>query len=335
MSSNDYFSFDTSDEHLHTPGPEPTWNESLAFVAVDATGPSLFLRHGRRHNEGHIEVTVAQLNLDGSLDVMFAKRPLDAEQSADRGTSSGGGLAFTLIEPAKRWRSTYQGKIKKIASYQAFADDPRAALGDASAAACSFDLLFEDRGPLFGSGPDGAIPGGDTYLSARHYESTVHCVGDITIDDRTRHIETYGFRDHSWGKRDMTLAQFTRWFWVQHDAQTSCFGWFTRADGKDYSNGIILREGTAEVATSATLTSRYATGSERYVQSAVLELGSPQGTIRTEIETICPLPLRYQKDGRTTRVVEFASRVRGSNWPAWAEYCDQMVDGIPVGNQQA
>jgi hypothetical protein len=32
---------------------------------------------------------------------------------------------------------------------------------------------------------------------------------------------------------------------------------------------------------------------------------------------------------------EFAARVKGRDWPAWAEYWDQIVDGEPAGNRRA
>ncbi|MET0983853.1 MAG: hypothetical protein ABW034_00460 [Steroidobacteraceae bacterium] len=333
--STDYCCFDASDEHLHTPGPQPAWNESMAFAAIEGNGPSLFIRHGRRYNEGHIEVSVAQLGPDGSLDVAFAKRPLDRNSIGNGRTSSGGGLTFSLIEPAKRWRATYAGQIRRIPHYNDFAANPGAALKAAPAIDCTFALEFEDRGPLFGTGPNGSIPGGERYLSGRHYESTVHCVGAISMGNTKRDVSTYGFRDHSWGVRDMTRVEFTRWFWAQIDAKTSCVGWFTRSDGQLHSSGIILRNGSVEVATRAKLASTYNTGPDRYARCARLELDSTSGDIVLEIETGGALPLRYENEGRTTRGLEFAARVKGSDWPAWAEYWDQMIDGAPIGNSVA
>jgi hypothetical protein len=334
MSTADYCCFDATDEHLHAPGPQPAWNESLAFAAIEPDGPALFIRHGRRYNEGHIEVTVAQIAPDGSLDVAFAKRPLDRDSIGDGRVSSGGGLDLELIEPAHRWRTTYQGPIRHVPHHRDFAANPGVALKAAAAADCTFALEFEDRGPLFGTGPNGSIPGGEKYLSGRHYESTVHCRGEISIGAATRRIDAYGFRDHSWGVRDMTQVEFTRWFWVQVDAQTSCVGWCTRADGADHRSGIIIRNGEFEVATSAQLTSTYA-GPDGYASAARLELGSPQGDIAVELETRGVLPLRYERGGRMTRGLEFAARVKGRDWPAWAEYWDQIVDGEPAGNRRA
>lgn len=335
MNGNDYFRFSAEDEHLHAPGSDPAWNESMAFCAIDATGPSLFLRHGRRYNEGHIEVTIAQLNPDQSLDVAFAKRPLDEASIGESKSSTGGGLAFTLVEPLKRWRARYEGQTRRIAHFRDFAADPGSALKNAEVSQAVFDLEFEDQGPLFAPGPNGTIPGGEKHLSGRHYESSIVCKGEITIRGATRKVQTWGFRDHSWGVRDMTRVLFHRWFWVQVDETTSCMGWFTGTEKEDFSAGIIIRNGKGEVATSARLFSTYETGADQYVREARLELGSPGGNIDVVLETGTPLPLRYQKEGRTSRILEFASRVKGTQLPAWVEYSDIIADGVPSGNLRA
>ena len=335
MSPNDYFCFDAEDEHLHIPGPEPAWNESLAFCAIEPGGPALFVRHGRRYNEGHIEVTVAQLNPGGSLDVAFAKRPIDVASIGDGTSSSAAGLTFSLIEPLKRWHVGYAGKIRHISDHRHFAADPGAALKAATVSEGAFDLVFEDQGPLFAPGPNGTIPGGDKFLSGRHYESSIRCRGEVALGGARRTLNTQGFRDHSWGVRDMTRVLFHRWLWVQVDETTSCMGWFTGTESEDFCSGIIIRDGVGEVATSAALSSRYAQDTEQYVQECHLVLGSDKGVIDLVLETGAVLPLRYQKEGRTSRILEFASRVKGSGMPAWAEYSDILVDGVPGGNRRA
>lgn len=334
MTNADYFCFDAADEHLHEPGPEPAWNESIAFAAIEVDGPALFIRHGRRYNEGHIELTVAKLNHDASLDVAFAKRPLSRADLGDRSVSSGCGLELRLIEPLRHWRASYSGTLKHIAHFSAFAENPGAALKSAHSRECHFALDFHDRAPLFSHGPNGSMPGGDNFLSGRHYESTLHCSGEISLDGFTRSVDTYGFRDHSWGVRDMTRIDYTRWFWVQVDARTSCVGWASRSEGREFSNGIILRDGRAEVAASARISSTY-DGAEQVARSARLELGSPHGDIDVALEPGCVLPLRYAREGRVTRGLEFAARVEGTRWPAWLEYWDLMIDGVPAGNRSA
>ncbi len=72
----DYFDFDASDEGLHQPGPEPQWNESVLFHLVEKDGQrALLLRIGRRVNEGHAEMTVAQLAVGGGSDQLLAHLP--------------------------------------------------------------------------------------------------------------------------------------------------------------------------------------------------------------------------------------------------------------------
>lgn len=332
---DDYCCFDASDEHLHQPGDQPNWNESMAFCVIDPQGPAIFIRHGRRYNEGHIEVTVAFHNQDGSLDVAFAKRPLNRADIGDAKSSSGGGLTFALVEPLKEWRCTYEGPIRHIPHYRDFESDPGAALKAATVTDGRFDLTCRDQSPLFSTGPHGTVPGGE-HISGRHYESSIHCTGSATIGGQTRQVSTYGFRDHSWGPRDMTQIEYTRWFWVQVDAKTSCVGWFTLdGEGEQHEVGVILRDGVLEVATSAKVTSTYGPAPDRHARSARLVLASPNGDIDVEIETGCPLPLRYTRNGLTTRGLEFASRVKGTGLPAWAEYWDLLRDGVPAGNARA
>jgi hypothetical protein len=337
VAQHPYAAFTAEDELLHDPGQEPAWNESMAFVPVDAEGSSMFLRLGRRPNEGHIEVTVAQQNQDGSLDVAFAKEKLALKTPADRRLNHAGNLCFSLIEPMKRWRLSYDGKARHIARARDFAANPRDALNSASVHDFAFDIEIEDRGPLFGLGPHGSIPGGERYLSGRHYESTLYCSGTVTQSGNRRRLDTYGFRDHSWGVRDMTRTEFTRYFWAQVDETTSIVAWFTRVAGEDFSTGIILRGGAFEVATGAAVKSVYESEPDHYVRAARLTLNSPKGDIVLDLEPICPLPLRYQKGDRFARLLEIAARSKGTgrHWPAWMEYIDLMVDGRPFGNRFA
>jgi hypothetical protein len=121
---------------------------------------------------------------------------------------------------------------------------------------------------------------------------------------------------------------------VQVDADTSAVGWFTRKEGVDYAVGIIIRNGVAEVASGAELVSTYETGGQQLVVAARLTLRSPRGDIHAQLERMNFLPLRYQKDGRMTRLIECAARLTNgrTNMPAWMEYIDEMQDGQPSGN---
>lgn len=337
MSGSDYFGFTDEDEHLHEAGPEPNWNESMAFCPVQPDGSSMLIRHGWRRNQGFVEASVVRMNPDGSLDAMFKKAEISPNALADRTRSAAGGLELKLLEPRKRWRARFDGKLRRVASAAAFAENPRQAIRGAPAVDCEMDLEFTDVSPLYGVGPQGAMLGAAATVAARHYESSLKCVGTLRIGDETHALDCYGMRDHSWGPRDLTRLEYSRWFWIKVDAETSAVLWSNRVAGEVSTTGVILRKSGPEVATEVIFQSTYDGGPHHFTKSATATLRSPGGDVSVEIEVVSTLPLYYEADGRRARVIEYGCRTRrgGESWPAWMEYIDNIVDGAPVGNQSA
>jgi hypothetical protein len=334
--SNDYFAFTAEDEYLHDTGNAPDWNESLAWCVVDPIGSSMLIRHGWRRNQGYVEATVARMNADGSLDVMFKKAPVETTSIGDRCCSQAGGLTCRLIEPTKRWQIHFDGALKHVPRATDFAADPGTALRNAATTRCTLTLEVEDTNPLYSVGPNGVMLGAE-FIAGRHYESSFKCRGEIRMGEQVERIETWGVRDHSWGPRDLTVTDYTRWCWFRVDESTSAALWVHQTDGAKYSTSVILRDSGLEIAEVTLQQSSYQNIAPFLTRSCDFRMVSAGGAVAGTIEVVSTLPLRYENAGRLVRIAEYGCRVHagGRQWPAWMEYIDHMVDGIPAGNSIA
>jgi hypothetical protein len=231
-----YFDFNASDERMHTPGPEPEWNESMLFHMVELGGErGLLLRIGRRVNEGHAEVTVSQLFADGSIAVNIFREPI-----SDNLAPSAGGLEFHLVEPLKQWRCTYQG-IARILKDGRDLKNPKN-LGTAPKQAWRIDLQYQDLIPVFAAAPGGSYVSAET-INQRHYEGIAAVSGTVTLGKNTAQVRGFGFRDHSWGVRKWHSIDYWRWCYGQRDADNIFSVCRLQASGQTQISGVILRKG--------------------------------------------------------------------------------------------
>ncbi|TAL01701.1 MAG: hypothetical protein EPO03_13030, partial [Porticoccaceae bacterium] len=103
---------DPVDEYNHPPEAVSNFNESAYYNIYDGKQKvGGWFRIGNRVNEGHAEVSICLYLPDGKVGFMYhrARITSNAEHSA-------GGARFEIIEPFKRQRVTYNGKVAVLAN---------------------------------------------------------------------------------------------------------------------------------------------------------------------------------------------------------------------------
>src|SRR5512140_3453560 len=95
------------DEFNHTPDAATNYNESMYFNVFDhARKAGGWFRIGNRPNEGYAEMSVCLYLPDGRIGFMFGRPKI-----ADNKELNAGGLKIEVVEPFKRLRVTYSGKV--------------------------------------------------------------------------------------------------------------------------------------------------------------------------------------------------------------------------------
>jgi hypothetical protein len=188
-----------SDEGRHSPGPEPLWNESWYFDAVDATGSlGVYVRMGLHPNDGRCFYAASIVRpghptlmvVDEAAPLPEDNGPVEkVETKALRGIQD-------CIEPLRRIHVTLD------ATAQAFTDHSAPLRGETGdPLAVSLDLTWDTDGTPY------------AWRAATRYEIPCRVTGVIRIGEQDFNFTGPGQRDHSWGSRD----------WWAHDWMWSAF----------------------------------------------------------------------------------------------------------------
>jgi hypothetical protein len=177
---------DPDDELLHTPGPEPLWNESyyLDFV-TDEDAVAGYARIGRYPNLGVTWWTAALVGAGRPVVVSVAHHLPVAGGTGlvlgSDGVDLRGALEIPLEMMSLRGTAPARGHDRPEAVYRGEPGAPHS---------IALDLSWATDGVPY------------------HYDLTsryeVHCLvtGEVTIGDERLVVSGQGQRDHSWGVRD-------------------------------------------------------------------------------------------------------------------------------------
>ncbi len=187
------FGIRPADEGVHPVDPDdPSWNESIFYDWVDATGAVAgHCRIGRMPNQGRCWFWLF-LHQDGECLAVEEPRLPIAAMHGDGYAYDGFGLAFEreVVDPLRtsRLRARGIGRVVK---------GPRAGV------LLPFDVALEARaaGPAHSIG-DRDVDGhtSDRYESNR-FEQPIHVRCTQRVGERTHAFDGHGERDHSWGPR--------------------------------------------------------------------------------------------------------------------------------------
>lgn len=264
-----------ADELGHAPGEERLWRESLYFNFHDRTGRvGGMTTIGVLPNQGRVQGLAAVFSSASAVLFYHTEVPLGATEG---GLCSVPGITYELVAALQRWRFGAAADFELIGP-------PGAAAGAAqppASLAASFDLTFDALSPAhdFPASDIERISG-----PSRHFEQNGRVRGRVTIGALTLAVEGYGFRDHSWGVRDLSRA----------DQVINIFAQF----GPDLTVNAVLQSATEQRVASGYVTRHGVNRPVTEVQTVVYtdSLSGLPKVARAEIGTLDGQHLQLQAD---------------------------------------
>lgn len=335
---------EAADDFNHPVEPHPFFNESRYVHLVDgAQGLGGWFRVGQRANQGHAEMTACLYLPDGRVGFFFA-RP----EGVDSARIEAAGLRFQIVEPFRRRRLVYEGRIHLL-PHGGLLEEPRAAFQAHAAQPCRIALDLESVAPAHGGellGDDGRPydEGEGRYFARAHYDQSLRGHGRIEVGDEHWTVRGHGLIDHSWGPRIWQAIPWYRWFPCTFDDDFAmCLMVVRQADGQLLKTGYVVEDGTEPVHVGEiALASRY--NAVGYPCGFALRFTDARGRdYAVEGETVNAVPCRHVRrleDGHSdrTRIMESLTRYRCGNRVGWglAEYMDHVdaqgrFEGVAAG----
>ena len=325
------------DEYCHKPDEAQNYNESMYFNIFDpAQNIGGWFRIGNRVNEGHAEVSACVYLPDGRVGFMFNRPRIDNNDELNAG-----GMRVQVIEPFKRLRLTYDGKILLLTNPLEMAH-PSRAFKNNPLVDCKVDLDYRAVAPMYGGRPvqqDGSdIPmDPEKSFAKAHYEQHIAGTGSFEIGGQRWKIDGFGLRDKSWGPRYWQNISWYRWlpmnFGADFAVMISLIG---NADGHVRRSGMVLRDGEYVMIRDARIESEW---DENWYQTklrAWAKTDEREYVVEGRVTSMIPLRNRRKREDGTelvTRITEGMTEYScdGKTGYGLSEYLDQIVDGKPIG----
>lgn len=322
---------DEADEYCHPIEEAHNFNESMYANVLDgASRLGLWVRVGNRPNEGHAEVSCCVYLPDGRVGFMFG-RP----ESTTNDVLAAGGASFSVLEPFRQIRMTYDGPLCLLADPTEMAD-PKKAFTSNPIVAASIAIDLHGLATPFGGEADedqGVLSG----FARGHYEQHVTGTGTVEVDGEVHTFAGLGLRDHSWGPR---YWQNLSWYRFVPLAFGPDFAMSIVLIGDDegglHPGGAVLRPGPDGVPgyveiEGVEVSSEY--DDDHYPRAQRFTVRTAERSYEVVGESLSLLPLRNRRGGTTTRITESFTRFTcdGREGFGMSEYLDQIVDGTPTG----
>ena len=142
------FRLEPQDEYTHPIEEEKNFNESMYINIFDpASRLGGWFRVGNRPNEGYAEMTCCIYLPDGKVGFMFGRPEISNNDALDAG-----GLKFEILEPLKKLRLSYDGKMLLLKNPNEMAR-PRKAFTENPLVDCKVDLVYAGVAPVSGGRP--------------------------------------------------------------------------------------------------------------------------------------------------------------------------------------
>ena len=133
------------DEYTHPIEAAKNFNESMYINLFDPQQKAGgWFRVGNRPNEGYAEVSCCVYFPDGRVGFMFHRPSISSNEAI-----AAGGMRFDIIEPFRRLRLTYEGKLCVLRNPAEMAD-PKAAFANNPVLPCSIAIDYEGGSPMYG-----------------------------------------------------------------------------------------------------------------------------------------------------------------------------------------
>jgi len=329
---------EAQDEFPHAPDAAANYNESMYFNMFDAEQKvGGWFRIGNRPNEGYAEISVCLYLPGGRIGFMFGRPKIDgnAEMNA-------GGLKIEVVEPFKRLRVTYEGRILLLERPGEMAH-PSKAFRDNPQVSCKVELDYEGVSPMFGGETvkdDGTALEIDLEKSfaKAHYEQHMAAKGRFTVGEETFEVSGHGLRDKSWGPRHWQAINWYRWCPMNFGPDFAMMiSLVADAQGNARQGGMVLKDGAYDLITEAAIESDWdKDGYQTALRSRIKTESGASYAVEGKVLSLIPLRNRRKTpEGKelTTRITEGMTEYlcEGRVGYGLSEYLDQIVDGRPTG----
>ena len=310
------------DDFMHAVSKHPSHNESMFFNFFDAEQRiGGFVRIGNRPNEGHAEMTFCVFLPGGELLMQWAKPSI---QTNDEFNAAG--LKIGIVEPAKRFTVSYEGRAVRIRDPLEMRNPGTAMRGNPSVDT-RLQLDVSGVGPMIGD-RDGTSPDAVIFLDGvGHYQQAIAAQGVLQVGEQRWNLQARGVRDHSWGPRLWHSIVKDRSLWASFGNDLSfiaCKTWLDAARPAD-EMGCVIENDRVTPLRRIEFRTRFARDS--YYHDAVdLEVETSDGR-RFELtgEVLAYVPLRHRKPGVETVFLGQAMtrfRLDGRTTVGLSEYFD-------------
>jgi hypothetical protein len=222
------------DELQHTPADEWLWRESLYFSFHDASGnvggmTTIGVLPNQNRAQGH-----AVVFLDAHRVLLYyTESPL---VEGETGLCAVPGISYKMLHPLQRWRFELAADCSAIDPYE-FVRGIRPAQTTIPA---QFDLNFDALSPAY-EYPQEVFP--LLTGTARHFEQTGRVDGKVTIGQQLFAVAGFGFRDHSWGIRDLAKTDDIVGICAQIGPHFTANAFQATRQGQQIGIGFISRDG--------------------------------------------------------------------------------------------
>ena len=340
LSKQQRIRLEAQDEYTHPIESAKNFNESMYINLFDPQQKAGgWFRVGNRPNEGHAEMSCCVYFPDGRVGFMFQRPKISGNDALDAG-----GMRFEVLEPFKHLKLTYEGKLCVLKNPADMAN-PKTAFANNPVLPCSIQIDYEGVSPVYGGeqvdGHGNPIEENPEESFARaHYEQHMAGRGEIRVGDEVLRLDGFGLRDHSWGPRYWQNLYWYRWLPMNFGADFAMnISIVQMASGRQHIWGMVLKNNQYHFIEQASLDTEYDADGYSVSLRAKVKTDEDQYEVEGRVLSLIPLRNRRQKDDGlwlNTRITEGFSEFRcnGLTGYGMAEYLDQIVDGVAVGNAE-
>jgi hypothetical protein len=222
------------DELEHPASDDWLWRESLYFNFHDVNGKvGGSSTIGILPNQNRVQ-GLATIFLKADQVLFYHTETLP--ETGNAGLCSVPGITYEMLTPLQKWRFAAAAHFSHI--------DPRQVVRGVRSpkitVPAGFDLTFDALSPAYEFlAQDMELLSG----RSRHFEQNGHIDGKVTIGDRTFAVTGFGFRDHSWGIRDLSRADHMVTIFAQFGPHFHMNAVWRASEERELATGYIVRHG--------------------------------------------------------------------------------------------
>lgn len=201
------YELSVNDELMHQPSESKNFNES---VYVNGFEPKRrfggWMRMGNRVNEGHAEAQVCLYLPDGRIACQFQRPDI-----AHNNSFAAGGMRYEVHEPLRQVSMSFAGEFMVLDDPNLLRN-PKRLFTEAERLPGKASFELTGVSPVHGGTPASELQqtmyGRD--FSYGHFFQHSRSVAHIEVGDDSWNLDSFGWRDHSWGPRYWTNIYFYR-----------------------------------------------------------------------------------------------------------------------------